>query len=108
MAGLGDMLIAGQESVVRSRLDLADAARNLFNTVGIDAEDDFKIADSNLGGVDSVVRLSMVALATSARMPMAVFFCGGIKGAGATGAGGQTISYRTVGEVQKSKVRPPL
>ena len=108
MQGLGDMLVAGQEGVVRTRLDLADAARNLFNTVGIDAEDEFKVIDTQLGGVDAVTRLSMVALATCARMPMSVLFGEDIKGLGSTGTGEQSIYHGLLRQIQNGMVRPAL
>lgn len=108
MAGLGQLLAANMEDVVRKRLDLADAARNIFNGVGIDAEDRYEIKDTSLSGIPETVRLYMVALATSARMPMAVLFGEDIKGLGTTGTGELNIYHQLLTQIQERQLRPGL
>lgn len=108
MAGLSDMLAASLEDVVRKRLDLADTARNIFNSVGIDAEDRFEVKDTSLAGIDAIIRVFMVALACSASMPLVILFGEDIKGLGSTGTGEQNIYHQTLTQIQERQVRPAL
>lgn len=108
MAGLGDMLIAGQENIVRDRLDLADTARNIFNGVAVDGNDDYRIEDTALGGITDIVRDYRAALLASARMHAAVLFGDDFKGLGTTGTGELNIYHGLLRTIQEHKLRPAL
>lgn len=108
MAGLGEMLAADQDRIVAKRLDLVDTVRNVFNSLAVDGEDDFVVNDSNLGGIDAVIREMKVALAGSSHMSIPILFGEPLTGLNSTGEGEQSIYHKLLRSVQERSLRPAL
>ena len=110
MQGMAETLAtqSNGENLVRSRLALVDQMRSLLNTVAVDGEDDFSITDLGVGGMDAALNEFRIALASAARMPVAILFGEPSKGIGNTGAGEMEIYHGRIEQLRGRSLRAPL
>jgi phage-related protein (TIGR01555 family) len=108
MSDLGTMLSSGQDDVVAKRLQMADAARNIFTMLAVDALDDVVLADTSVGGIDAIIRDFRVAIAASSRMPLAVLFGEHVAGLNANAQGDLSIYYDLLRGIQKRRLIPTI
>ena len=93
MKGMGDLLknpsfggdTRAGERVVQSRINAVDAVRGVINTVAVDAEDDYTIADSNLGGIKDVIGEMKSAVSADTGIAITITFGESPGGMQATG-----------------------
>ena len=108
MSDLGAMLAQGLDEVVVKRINMADSARNIFNMLAVDALDDVVLADTNVGGIDAVIRDFRLDICGKTRMPMAVLFGDQAGGLNANAEGENTIYSKLLEGIQKNKIAPTI
>lgn len=108
MSDLGTMLSSGQDDVVAKRLQMADAARNVFTMLAVDALDDVVLADTAVGGIDAVIKDFRVAICASSRMPQPVLFGEHVGGLNANAQGDLSIYYDLLRGIQKRRLIPTI
>ncbi|WP_313377994.1 phage portal protein [Achromobacter insolitus] len=108
MTGLVDAIIAGQERAVRERVEMTDSARNALNGVAVDAEDDYQILNSDMGGVKDTLAEFQIAVSAEAGYPASVLFGRSAAGLNATGDGDLEGFYNTVAMGRGVKLNPAL
>lgn len=107
MSDLGRMLESGLDEVVAKRIGIADAVRGVFNLLAIDAADKITLADSDLSGIDSVVKDYKIALCASSRLTMPILFGEQVSGLNANSTGMQSI-YENLVSTERTKKYKPL
>lgn len=81
-------MIAGKkEAILRSRIGMLDASRSRSRAIVLDTEESFENTAQPLGGVDTLLDKSILRLASSAGMPVAVLMGAGIAVGGALADG---------------------
>jgi len=108
MKGLASMLLAGQEPVVRQRIDLVDANRTAMNGVAVDSEDTYTVISTALAGVKDILTELEVACAAETGWPVTVLFGRTPGGLNASGDSDWDIVYDAVGQLQAKRVKPAL
>jgi phage-related protein (TIGR01555 family) len=94
----------GEEAVIR-RMQLIDMARNLLNTMIIDAEgEDYSFQTFQLSGVKDIIDESCNLLSAVTNIPQTVLFGRSPAGENATGEGDLTNYYDYVGQIQSPGV----
>lgn len=108
MKGLASMLMAGQEPVVRARIDLVDSNRSNINGVAVDSEDAYTITAPGMAGVKDALQEMQVAVAAESGYPITVLFGRSPGGLNASGESDWAIVYQSVEQLQSRRVRPAL
>lgn len=108
MKGLAGMLLAGQEPIVRKRIDLVDANRSNLNGVAVDAEDDYSIVSATLTGVQPTLQELQIAVAAETGFPVSVLFGRSPGGLNTTGDSDWDIVFDQVTQLQARRVKPAL
>lgn len=108
MAGLAQMIMAGQEGVVRTRIDLVDLNRSILTGVAVDKDDDYTILNADLNGVKDVIQEAQVAVAAECGLPVTVLFGRSPGGLNATGASDWAIVYELCAQLQTDRLNPAL
>ncbi|WP_064737433.1 DUF1073 domain-containing protein [Cupriavidus sp. amp6] len=108
MKGLAELLQAQLEDVVQKRIALVDSARNILNTVAIDSEDEYRIEDTNVGGVRDIVNEFQIALSAETGIPVTLLFGRSPAGQNATGDADFGTFYDLVEGLQQNKAGPAL
>lgn len=108
MKELADMLMMGTEGeeLVQKRIQAVDSVRNLLRTVVVDSEDEFRVTDLSLSGLDSVINEFRISLAAAGKVPVAVLFGETPKGLGATGSGDMAVYESRVGQLRTNSAMP--
>lgn len=84
--GLADMIVAGQESVIRTRVALTNMMRSLARAIILDKdEEDFEYKNSSMTGVADVLEQRYQRLAQAFEMPVTVLVGMSPAGLNATG-----------------------
>lgn len=104
MKGLASMLMAGQEGVVRARIDLVDANRSALNGVAVDSEDGYDITAPGLSGVKDVVAEAQVGVAAETGMPVTILFGRSPGGLNATGESDWATFFDLVSRLQHKRL----
>lgn len=108
MNGLGEMFANGDDHLVQTRINMVDLVRSNLNSIVIDKDDEYKIENLGLDGLQSLLDSFEVALASDARMPVVVLFGKATRGLNQTGAGDLESYYGMIGQIQQIIVRPAL
>lgn len=108
MKGLASMLMAGQESVVRQRIDLVDSNRTAMNGVAVDSEDTYTVISTTLSGVKDVLTELEVAVGAETGYPVTVLFGRTPGGLNASGDSDWDMVYDHVSQLQGRRLKPAL
>ncbi|APH57405.1 putative cytosolic protein [Granulibacter bethesdensis] len=119
MAGLGELLRqAAMEAAdpanspllesVRERVRRVDLARNVLNTVVIDAGDQWQVHDLNLSGVSDQIEAFEISIAACTGIPVTHLFGRSAAGQNATGEGDREVYIAVVQAMQRRVLVPPL
>ncbi|WP_049054447.1 anti-CBASS protein Acb1 family protein, partial [Achromobacter xylosoxidans] len=108
MKGLAGAIQAEMESVVRKRVEMVDAARNALNGVAVDAEDDYQVLSSDMGGIKDTLAEFQIAVSAEAGYPVSVLFGRSAAGLNATGDGDLEGFYNAVAMGREVKLNPAL
>lgn len=108
MKGLAEAIEAELEAAIRKRVEMVDSVRNALNGVAVDAEDDYQILSSDMGGVKDTLAEFQIALAAETGIPVTQLFGRSAAGLNATGDGDLEALYNTVAMGREVKVNPAL
>ncbi len=108
MKGLAEAIEAELEAAVRKRVEMVDSVRNALNGVAVDAEDDYQILSSDMGGVKDTLAEFQIAVAAETGIPVTQVFGRSAAGLNATGDGDLEALYNTVAMGREVKVNPAL
>lgn len=108
MTGLGEMFEAGDDEMVRKRINLVDTVRNNLTSVVVDKDDSYTVLNAGMDGVDTTLKSYQVALSASSNMPMMILFGEQATGLSNTGAGNLESYYGMVSHIQNVIARPAL
>ncbi|CUI29672.1 DUF1073 domain-containing protein [Achromobacter xylosoxidans] len=108
MKGLADAIVAEMEAAIRKRVEMVDAARNALNGVAVDAEDDYQVLSSDMGGIKDTLAEFQIAVSAEAGYPASVLFGRSAAGLNATGDGDLEGFYNTVAMGRGVKLNPAL
>lgn len=108
MKGLATLLMQpGMETVVRQRIDLVDANRNMMTGVAVDSEDDYAILNADLAGVKDVIQETQVQVASESGLPVTLLFGRSPGGLNATGESDWALVYEMITHLQ-TRATPAL
>ena len=108
MRGLAEAIQTQMEAVVRKRVEMVDAARNALNGVAVDAEDDYQVLSSDMGGIKDTLAEFQIAVSAEAGYPVSVLFGRSAAGLNATGDGDLEGFYNAVAMGREVKLNPAL
>lgn len=108
MKGLAEAIEAELEAAIRKRVEMVDSVRNALNGVAVDAEDDYQILSSDMGGIKDTLAEFQIALAAETGIPVTQLFGRSAAGLNATGDGDLEALYNTVAMGREVKVNPAL
>ncbi len=108
MKGLAQAVAANQEDAVQKRLTMVDQARGIRNSVAVDAEDDYDIRDSNVGGVNQLLQEFQIALSAESGIPVTLLFGRSPGGQNATGDADFEGYYNLVAQLRSLRMQPAL
>lgn len=108
MLGLADMIQHGFEDKVQKQINMVDMARGILNTVAVDKEDSYTIADLNLSGLPEIVDVYKEQIAADSGLPISLLFGRSAAGLNATGEGDLRHYYDMVDGIRTKQVKPAL
>ncbi|WP_066733561.1 DUF1073 domain-containing protein [Cupriavidus sp. D384] len=108
MKGLAALIQARMEDVVQKRVGLVDAVRGIRNTVAVDAEDEYRIEDTNVAGVREIVNEFQIALSAETGIPVTLLFGRSPAGQNATGEADFETLHDLVEGLRQNKAAPAL
>lgn len=106
--GLTDIIAAGGEQAVASRLEIMNMARSVIGMMVIDGKDKIEVQRGGLEGVAEAVKLVRDRLQGDTDIPHTILWNESPSGLGATGGSEQGVWYDTVKAYQKNFLRPRL
>ncbi|HFF6216680.1 DUF1073 domain-containing protein [Stenotrophomonas maltophilia] len=108
MKGMAAAIVAKQEEAVQKRLTMVDQARGVRNSVAVDAEDDYDIRDTNVGGVNQLLQEFQIALSAETGIPVTLLFGRSPGGQNATGDADFEGYYNLVEQLRSLRMQPAL
>ena len=108
MDGLAEMMNAGDDDMVRKRINLVDLVRNSLNSVVVDKDDSYTVLSPGMEGVDTTLKEYQTALSASSNIPLMILFGEHARGIGNSGAGNLESYYGMVAHIQSVIARPAL
>lgn len=107
--GLMDMVAAGQEETVRTRMELVDMGRSVVRALMLDAElEDFERKATPTAGISELLIQTWQRLAAAADMPVTVLMGMSPAGLNATGASDTRMWYDRVQHYRETVLTPRL
>lgn len=108
MKGLAQLLMQpGNEGIVRARIDLVDANRNMMTGVAVDADDGYAILNADLSGVKDVIQEAQVRVSAECGLPVTLLFGRSPGGLNATGDSDWALLYELITHLQ-TRATPAL
>jgi uncharacterized protein len=109
LRGLSNMLAAGKESDVRSRLVLNDMSRSIYRGYAIDAEkEEIEFITRNFGGIGEILEKLRVDIIGASQIPHTILFGESPSGLGATGRSEERDFAKMLGDYQNAHYKRPL
>lgn len=108
MAGLVEAISDNMEAQIQQRINLVDSTRGILNTVAVDAEDDYRIEDMNLSGIQDICQEFQVALSADTGIPVTMLFGRSPAGLNSTGDADFRTFYEAVAGDQVTKLSDPM
>lgn len=105
---LGDMLAAGQDELIKKRLNIIDLSRSVANTILLDGDESYQKQASSVGGLDALIDRFAVALAAVTGIPYTLLMGKSPAGLQATGDADMRIFYDLIKAEQEDKLKPLL
>lgn len=72
MDGLADMLAAGEDKLIKERLNIMDFSRSIMNMILLDKEEKFDIQSQSAGGVSQIILTMINRVSTSTGIPPSI------------------------------------
>ncbi len=109
IANLVDLIAAGSEAVLRTRMEMMDMARSVCRSVLVDADrEEFERVATSFAGLPEMLDRFMMRDAAAAEMPVTLLYGRSPAGLNATGESDTRGWYDTVEDAQQDILRPRL
>ncbi len=108
MKGMAQAIQAQQEEMIQKRLTMVDQARGVRNSVAVDADDDYDIRDTSVGGVNQILQEMQIALSAESGIPVTLLFGRSPGGQNATGDADFEGYYNLVEQLRSLRMQPAL
>jgi uncharacterized protein len=109
IANLVDLVAAGGQETLRSRIQLMDLARSVCRAILVDAEkESFERVSTSFAGLPEVLDKLMMRMAAAANRPVTLLYGQSPAGMNATGESDIRGWYDTVAEAQTDELKPRL
>jgi len=108
VANLADMMAAGQDELIKKRLELIDLSRSVANTIMIDAQEEYTKMASSVSGLSDLIDDFGLALASVTGIPYTLLMGKGVAGLNATGDSDIRLFYDKIKSEQQDRLRPLL
>lgn len=105
---LAELIEAGQDDLIKARLELLDLGRHLINTMMIDAKEDFEKHANSVAGLGDLLDRFAMALSAVTGIPMTLLMGQSPKGLNATGDADIRFWYDSVREEQEATLLKPM
>jgi phage-related protein (TIGR01555 family) len=105
---LSEMVAAGQEQLVRTRLELANLSKSVIKSIVLDMDEKFEHQSKSLSGVPEVLKAAAARLVVASGMPHTKLLGESPSGLGATGDSEERDYYDMVKNQQNIILRPRL
>lgn len=109
MKNLGDLIAAGRETEVRTRLNILGMSQSMLNVLLIDADGEtYNKSVSSVAGIRDLLMEVKHNVSASARMPATLIFGASPDGMNATGEGEARNFYDSIAADQVDKIGPQI
>jgi phage-related protein (TIGR01555 family) len=109
IANLVDLIAAGSEAVLRTRMEMMDMARSVCRAILVDADrEEFQRVATSFAGLPEMLDRFMMRDAAAAEMPVTLLYGRSPAGLNATGESDIRSWYDTVEDAQNDVLRPRL
>ncbi|MEN3257796.1 DUF1073 domain-containing protein [Sodalis endosymbiont of Spalangia cameroni] len=105
MEGLKEAIAAQHEDVVRARLAFVDDARNIRNSVAVDAADDYTVIDLQVSGIKDLIDEAQFAICAESGIPATILFGRTPSGLNSTGDNELRIYYDWLNSLRTHKAQ---
>lgn len=105
---LGDMLAAGQDELIKKRLNIIDLSRSVANTILLDADESYQKQASSVSGLDQLIDRFSTALCAVTGIPYTFLMGKSPAGLSATGDSDIRMFYDMIKSAQEDRLKPIL
>lgn len=105
---LQEMIAAGNDDLVKKRMDILDLGRHTINAMILDTKEDYNKSSSSTGGLDKLLQEFQVALAAVTDIPMVIFMGVSPGGMNSTGDADIRLYYDSIASSQDDKMRAQM
>jgi phage-related protein (TIGR01555 family) len=105
---LAELVAAGQDALVRKRLEILDLGRHLINTMMLDSKEDYAKHSSSVAGIDKLLGKQEEALSAVTEIPLTLLMGQTPKGFNSKDEGSVRKWYDKVAEDQDDELKPQL
>lgn len=106
--GLAQALAAGQESIIRKRLEMMNLARSVIGSFMLDSDEEMNSMSAGVAGLDKLLEAMKERLQAATDIPHTILFNQSPSGLGATGRTEENIWYDHVKSQQEIYLAPKL
>lgn len=105
---LQDLLLNGQEQLIKDRINLMDLSRHVLNAVVLDTKEQYSKQASSIAGVSDVIKDFGMALAAVTSIPFSLLMGRTPTGLNSAGEGEEDQWFNHVSDLQESKLLTPM
>ena len=106
MSNLQDMIAAGQEDIIKTRLELLDLSKHIINTRLLDERETFQKQTSSVAGIADIMHSFQTALSCVTGEPLTLLFGQSTKGLASKGETDIRFWYDSIAAEQEEKLLP--
>lgn len=107
--GLAELVRAGREDVIKSRVSLVDEARGILGALLLDADsEDISMTSVNVAGLPELIDRMMMLASEALEIPITLLFGRSPAGLNATGESDLAQWYERINDQQDERLRPRL
>lgn len=103
---LGDLIAAGKESQILTRLNQIDQSKHIMNTMLVDEEEEYNRTAATVNGIKDLLEFFKDVLSATSGIPQIKLFGEQSKGLGAQAAGNIRLYYDDVADKQEEELKP--
>lgn len=105
MNGLAKAIADKHEDAVRMRLAFVDEARNIRNSVAVDAADEYTVIDLQVSGIKDLINEAQLAICAESGIPATILFGRSPSGLNSTGDNELRIYYDWLNSIRTNKAQ---
>ena len=106
--GLQQMVAAGEDDLIKTRLNIIDLGRHMMNTIMLDSKEEYTKESSSVAGLDKLLNQFQIAYSAVTDIPLTIMFGTSPKGMDATGDSDIQIYYDQIADAQEVEMLNPM